>query len=123
MSIWVFRWETTNPTHPVALRLLAIEGKNTTRLIYAVPRVAGRLDPFVVPLPVGSSYTLLCPLDKFVVTEGGHFDFTAKDYRFKAELVGQPVTKTRTDLQGFTLMQFWQRTVQSNEAKASQQRS
>jgi hypothetical protein len=43
----------------------------------------------------------------------------AKDYRLMAELVGKPVKKTNPDLQGFTLMQFWQGTVQSNEAKAS----
>jgi hypothetical protein len=35
--------------HPVALSLLAIEGNNIVRLTYTEPRVAGRLDPFVVP--------------------------------------------------------------------------
>lgn len=98
-----------------------MEGKNAIRLTYtAVPGVAGRLDPFVVPLPVGSDYALNLPLDQFVQSEGGgRIDLTAKDYRLVAELVGQPVTQTNSDLRGLALMQFWQGTVQSNEAKAS----
>jgi RNA polymerase sigma factor (sigma-70 family) len=106
--------------HPVALRLLATEGSNTTRLTYAAPAVAGRLDPFVIPLPVGSSYTLRCPLDKFVLPDGGgRFDFTAKDYQIKVELDGQPVKETNPDLRGFTLMRFWKGTSQSNQKASS----
>lgn len=102
--------------HPVALRLMVIEREITTRLSYGQPRMAGRLDPFVIPLPIGSRYTLRCPLDKFVLTEGGErFDFTAKDFRVEAELAGRPVTETNSDMQGLTLMQFWQGAVQSNQ--------
>jgi hypothetical protein len=115
--------------HPTALRLILIEGGKKTRFTYAEPRVAGRLDPFVVPLPAGSSYTLRCPLDKFVPEDGGeHPDLAAKidvtkEYKVVAELVGQAVTETSADLRGFTLMEFWRGTVQSNEVNPLDARS
>jgi RNA polymerase sigma factor (sigma-70 family) len=106
--------------HPAALRLLvSLEGNKTRTLTYSEVRVAGRLDPFVVPLPAGSSYSLRCPLDKFVDSKTGDgIDLTAKEYRIAAELVGQPVSKASPDLQGFTLMPYWQGTARSNEVKA-----
>ena len=104
--------------HPTSLLLVVREGKDATRLSYGEPRVAGRLDPFVVSLPKGSSYILRCPLDDFVRADGGgRFDFTANNYEVEAELVGQPVTETSPDLSGLKLMHFWQGMVHSNVAK------
>ncbi len=104
--------------HPTSLRLVVHEGKNATRLTYGQPRVAGRLDPFVVSLPKGSSYILRCALDNFVLADGGgRFDVTANSYEVEAELVGQPVTETSPDLSGLKLMHFWQGTAHSNAAK------
>jgi len=106
--------------HPTALRLLALSKGNKTRtLIYSI-RVAGRLDPFVVPLPVGSTYTLRIAFDKFTDSETGKpVDLTAKDYRIVAELVGEAVTKQEAnlDMQGLALMPFWQGNSRSNEVQ------
>ncbi len=106
--------------HPAALRLLALsKGKKTRTLIYAaLPGVAGRMDPFVVPLPAGSSYTLRCAFGKYADSETGRrIDLTANDYRIVAELLGEAVTKTNLDVQGLTLMPYWQGKVRSNEVE------
>jgi RNA polymerase sigma-70 factor (ECF subfamily) len=109
--------------YPTALQLLVLsKGNNTRTLPYSsgLPGIAGRVDPFLVPLPAGSSYTLRCPLDKFI--EERTFkridDLVAKEDRIAVEFVGQPVTRANSDMQGLTLMRFWQGTVRSNEVKA-----
>lgn len=105
--------------HPTALRLLVRgKGKKKTRaLIYSL-RVAGRLDPFVVPLPAGSRYTLRIAFDKFADSETGErIDLTAKDYQIAVELVGEAVSKTNADTQGLALAPYWQGKVRSNDVQ------
>jgi hypothetical protein len=106
--------------HPAAVRLLALSKENKTRtLIYAaIPGVAGRVDPFVVPLPAGSSYTLRCAFDKYADSETGErIDLTAKDYRIAAELLGEAVTETNVNLKGLALMPYWQGKARSHEVQ------
>jgi hypothetical protein len=106
--------------HPDALRLLVRSKGNKTRtLIYAaIPGVAGRVDPFVLPLPAGSSYTLRCAFDKYADSEtGDRLDLTAKDYRIVAELLGEAITETNLDVQGLALIPCWQGKARSNEVR------
>ena len=106
--------------HPAALRLLArSKGHKTRTLTYAaLPGVAGRVDPFIVPLPAASSYTLRCTFEKYADSETGErIDLTAKDYRIAAELLGEAVTNTNHDVQGLTLMPCWQGKVRSSEVQ------
>jgi hypothetical protein len=104
--------------HPTALRLLALSKGNKTRtLIYSI-RVAGRLDPYLVPLPAGSSYTLRIAFDKFSDSETGEpIDLTRKDYRIAAEFVGEAVSKINPDVQGLALMPYWQGKIRSNNVQ------
>ena len=106
--------------HPTALRLLALSKESKTRtLIYSI-RVAGRVDPFIVPLPVGSTYALRIAFDKFADVETGEpLDLTAKDYRITAELVGEPVAKEQGSNfhRELALMRFWQGKASSNEVQ------
>ncbi len=106
--------------HPTAIRLLALsKGKTTQTLIYSI-RVAGRVDPFIVPLPVGSTYALRIAFDKFADVETGEpLDLTAKDYRITAELVGEPVAKEQGSnfQRELALMRFWQGNASSNEVQ------
>jgi hypothetical protein len=106
--------------HADAVRLLArLEGGKTRTLTYAaLPGVAGRLDPFVVPLPAGASYALPCRLDKFADDEtGDRIDWTAKGWRITAELLGEAVTRANVDMQGLTLVRYWRGKVRSNEVR------
>jgi RNA polymerase sigma factor (sigma-70 family) len=103
--------------HPAALQLQALSRGNKTRTLkYLQSGVAGRLDPLVVPLLAGSSYTLRCRFDRFADPDTAEpIDLTARDYRIAAELVGEPVLKANPDLRGLVLMPFWQGKVRSNE--------
>lgn len=104
--------------HPTAVHLLASSaGLEAQTLIYSL-RVAGRVDPFVVPLPVGSTYTLQLPLDKFSDSRTGvPFDHTAREYKIRAELVGEAVGRTNEDVRGLALISYWQGKLHSNEVK------
>ncbi len=104
--------------HPDALRLFARSKGDKTRTLHyaAISGVAGRVDPFVGPLPAGSSYTLRCVFNHYADSEtGGRIDLTAKDYRITAELRGKAVTETNADVQGLALIPCWQGKARSNE--------
>ena len=106
--------------HPTALRLFAHSKDNKTRMLIYSIRVAGRVDPFIVPLPAESTYALRIAFDKFADSETGEpIDLTAKDYRITAELVGEPVAKDQgSDFQReLALMPFWQGKVGSNKVQ------
>jgi hypothetical protein len=102
---------------PTAIRLIAVSNGDKTRtFVYPSPPVAGRVDPFVVPLIAGSSYILPCPVDKYVDSEtGDHIDLTLKNYWIFAELTGEAIAKTNQDLKGLTLMKFWEGKARSNK--------
>jgi len=106
--------------HPDAIRLLARSAGNKTRTLtyVAVPGVAGRMDPFVLPLPAGSSYTLRCAFDKYLDLEAAErIDLSAKDYRLAAELIGEAITENNPDVKGLGLISCWEGKVRSNEVQ------
>ena len=111
--------------HPDSLELIArAGGEAPRRLIYFDGRggIGGRVDPFVVPLPAGASYTLRCPFKNFV--DPGSLrpiDVKARDYRIAASLTGKPVTEKDVNLEtlGQTMIPCWQGTIRSNEVRAS----
>jgi hypothetical protein len=105
--------------HPAALRLVVHgQGNQPRTLHYAQVRVAGRIDPLVVPLSVGASHTVRCGLDQFVDSQtGAPVDLSAAEHPISAVLVGEPVSHANSDTQGLMLMPYWQGTVQSNEVR------
>jgi hypothetical protein len=111
--------------HPNSLELIArVGGEAPRRLIYFDGRggIGGRVDPFVVPLPAGASYTLRCPFRNFVDPESFRpIDLKARDYRITASLTGKPVTENDVNLDtlGQTMIPCWQGAIHSNEVPAS----
>ena len=111
--------------HPDSLALIArAGGEAPRRLIYFDGRggIGGRVDPFVVPLPAGASYTLRCPFKNFVDPESLRpIDLKARDYRITASLTGKPVTENDVTLDtlGQTMIPCWQGAIHSNEVPAS----
>ena len=106
--------------YPVDLRLIVTNRQNKIRTLkYSSLRVAGRLDLFVVPLPVGSTYTLRCAFDNFLDPETGKgLDLSGRECRLAAELTGGFLpTHFNADLKGLSLMSWWQGQVRSNELK------
>jgi hypothetical protein len=111
--------------HPDSLELIAkASGEAPHRLIYFDGRggIAGRVDPFLVPLPAGASYTLRCPFNHFVDPQSLRpIDLKARDYRISASLTGKPVTRDDVNLDtlGQTMSPCWEGTIHSNEVRVS----
>jgi hypothetical protein len=107
--------------HPDAFDLIVTApGKQPRRLIYfdGLGGVAGRVDPLVVPLPVGASYTLRFPFDSFVTpVELKPLDMTATDYQIAVVLTGRSVTDhdVNLDTKGQVLMACWEGKARSNQ--------
>lgn len=99
---------------PTAIRLLITDaaGKTVTHR-WPEPRIAGRVDPFVVPLPAGARYTVALPLDKYI---GADKPLADGRYRIAAEFTGRGVLTDR-DMGGLALMKYWTGTVTSGEVR------
>jgi hypothetical protein len=120
LNVWLgFSLANGKSHHPSAVRLFArSKGHKTQTLIYPSLVVSERVDPFVLPLLAGSSYTMPCPFYAYVDSEAGErIDLTSKDYWISSELTGEAITKTNQDLQGLALMTFWEGKVRSNEVQ------
>jgi hypothetical protein len=97
---------------PTAVSLV-LTGADGKRHVFrrSMPGVAGRVDPFIVPLPAGSRYSLLSP------DLGDWFDQLGPGrYRVGAEFVGEAFNKDgNADMAGHSLMTYWTGTLQSDE--------
>src|SRR5438876_5790293 len=80
------------------------------------PAVGGRLDDYVVPLRVGSMYTLKLTLDQFWCQETKEFEISLLPgkNRLTAEFQGSGARLVNLDMPGIKLMNFWLGKVESN---------
>lgn len=80
--------------------------------------IAGRVDPFVVPIPVGATFSLPVDLDKYWAAASKEFDYkpTPGTYSLEAQFTGRSVAQQEAnlDVQGIALMPYWTGTVASN---------
>jgi len=78
--------------------------------------VAGRLDDYVVPLRVGSMYTLKLKLDQFWCPETKEFEIRLLPGRnqLTAQFQGSEANRVNLDMPGIKLMNFWLGKVESN---------
>ncbi len=78
--------------------------------------VAGRLDDYIVPLRVGSMYTLKLTLDQFWCHETKEFEITLLPgkNRMTAEYQGSEAKLVNLDMPAIKLMNFWLGKVESN---------
>ena len=102
----------------VAIRFTDAQGK--TRLFKFSDKrygfVAGRVDYYVVPIRVGSTYTLQLTLDQFWCQETKEFSIpllSGNNY-LTAQLEGTGATVANSDMPGIQLMNFWLGKVDSN---------
>jgi hypothetical protein len=75
--------------------------------------VAGRVDPFVVPLASGCRYEVRCVLDQFAAADGDAP--AAGRYQASAVFVGEAVTRDVNGDSGPRLMTYWTGTARSAE--------
>lgn len=102
--------------HPEALRMLLTgPGDERRELIYAgIPGIAGRVDPYIVPLPAGSGYSLRLRFADFAdVKTGQRVDFAAKEQSLAVEFEGQAITETNSDDSAVALITVWRGTIRS----------
>jgi hypothetical protein len=104
------------PTN-IRLNLTDTEGK-TRELHFSEPRIAGRVDDYVVPLRVGSVYTLKLPLSQFRSPDTKEFTLELKpgEHQVSAQFEGGGA---RHD-SGKFIMNFWKGKLQSNTLKLEQ---
>jgi hypothetical protein len=105
---------------PTAVRLTLLDAANKKHILKGnLGGVAGRVDPFVVPLPAGCRYTL-----PYALGESAEDDQAQRSarlppgrYRATAEFTGESVTRrgTNRDMTGLALMRYWTGTVSSGE--------
>jgi hypothetical protein len=80
--------------------------------------IAGRVDPMVVPLPMGAAFVLPIDLKDYSAPKEKIWalDLTPGEYRLSAEYtgVGVPQRAANLDMQGISLMPYWAGTVDSN---------
>jgi hypothetical protein len=108
--------------YPSAIRLRLTDAKgNVHQGVLAEPGiVAGRLDPFIVPLPHGASLILPLDLTKYVLYTSGQIEEFRPNpttpYTVQAQFTGQGVTQAEAnlDVRGLALMPYWTGIAASN---------
>ncbi|MDT5270903.1 MAG: hypothetical protein QOH49_3089 [Acidobacteriota bacterium] len=105
---------------PERIRLSLTDADGRTRELRffdkRYPAIAGRVDDYVVPLRVGSTYLLTFNLDQFWSPDAK--DFQLKLSQGKSQLVahfdGVKAQTGNLDMPGIRLMNFWEGKLQSN---------
>jgi hypothetical protein len=105
----------------VALVLTDAQGKSRRLDLRGPWYVAGRVDPFVVPIPVGATFSIPVDLDKYWAAESKEFDYKLKpgSYSLEAQFNGRSVSQQdpNLDMEGIALMPYWTGTVTSNQIR------
>jgi hypothetical protein len=105
---------------PSYVSLIFTDAQDRTRVFKFAdkkhPGVAGRLDDYVVPLRVGSVYTLKLSLNQFWCQETKEFEIPLLPGKnqLTAQFQGSVARLTNLDMPAIKLMNFWLGKVQSN---------
>jgi hypothetical protein len=75
--------------------------------------VAGRVDPVVIPLPVGARYSVVVNLGKFAPFGDDPLKLEPGVYAIRARFQGNPAVDSNPDMKGSALMPYWQGTIVS----------
>lgn len=78
------------------------------------PGIAGRVDPFVVPLAVGCTYALKVDFDNYWFVPVGA-SLPKGQYRITAIFDGKTADYINLDMEGIALMPYWTGTIKSKE--------
>ena len=106
--------------YPDALVLLITdpEGKARQFDLIGPAGVAGRLDPLILPLPVGCTFSLPVDLGKYWAAQSKEFEYKFRPgrYSIQARLTGRAVSQQEAnlDVKGIALMPYWTDTATSN---------
>jgi hypothetical protein len=109
--------------YPTALVLMIIDPQGKARQFDLIgpAAIAGRLDPLILPLPVGSTFSLPVDLGKYWAVQSKEFEykFQRGTYSIQARFTGKAVSQQEAnlDVKGIALMPYWTGTVTSNQLR------
>jgi hypothetical protein len=105
----------------VVLALTDAQGKSRRLDLREPAFIAGRMDPFVLPIPVGATFSIPVDLDKYWAAESKEFNYKLKPglYSLEAQFTGRGVSQQEAnlDVKGIALMPYWTGTVASNQLR------
>jgi len=95
----------------IHLLLISAHGKQLHLELLEPPTINGRVDPMVMPLPPGATFTLLIDLRNYIAPREKVWDLAldAGDYTLTAEYKGVGVSQASSnlDMKGIALMPYW----------------
>jgi len=99
----------------IFLNLTDTQGKSRRLDLIEPASVAGRLDPFVLSLPVGATFSMPVDLDKYFAAASKEYDYkpTPGTYSLEAQFTGRGVPRDIDLLLGH----YWEGTVKSNRLR------
>ncbi len=107
--------------HPNALVLTITDshGKSRQFNLREPYVVIGRMDPLVVPLPAGSTFSLPVDLHNYWAAASQEFDYklTPGTYTIGVQFPGKGVSSVNSDVEGLALMPYWTGTLTSNQLR------
>jgi hypothetical protein len=102
----------------VVLTLTDAQGKSRRLDLREPAAVAGRVDPLVLPVPVGAVFSIPVDLDNYWAAATEEFDYKLKpgNYSLRAQFIGKGVSQQEAnlDVKGIALMPYWMGTVTSD---------
>ena len=102
----------------IVLTIIDPQGKARQFDVIGPPAVAGRMDPFTLPLPAGSTFSIPVDLDKYWAAASKEFEYKFQPgrYSLEARFIGKTVSpqEANLDMKGIALMPYWTGTVTSN---------
>jgi hypothetical protein len=102
----------------IVLLLTDSQGKARQFELREPTYIAGRVDPLVVPLPVGSTFSIPVNLEKYWAAASNEFEYKLKPgiYFLEAQFSGRGVTQQQAnlDVKGLALMPYWTGSITSN---------
>jgi len=102
----------------IVLLLTDSQGKARRFELREPAYIAGRVDPLIVPLPVGSTFSIPVDLEKYWAAASKEFEYKLKPgmYFLEAQFSGRGLTQSEAnlDVKGLALMPYWTGSITSN---------
>jgi hypothetical protein len=105
----------------VVLNITDAQGTHRRFDLIGPAGIAGRIDPFMLPLPVGGRFSIPIDLSKYFAAASKEYDykFVPGRYWIEAEFLGKSVSEqdANLDSKNVALFHYWEGIVDSNETR------
>jgi hypothetical protein len=105
----------------VVLNITDAQGTHRRFDLIGPSGIAGRVDPYVLPLPVGGRFSVPVGLSKYFAAASKEYNykFTPGSYWIEAEFLGKSVSERQANLdsKNVALFPYWEGVADSNELR------